>query len=196
MNPKISRDLNIVIPVESPLLGTIYVHSVPIGRELFDLYYEVLGEVYSKIANKRLWAAAPRTAMPMLRDAAMSTPRPALPGQRPTPWWEGPDGIENGLLNEIRRLTNVVLPNPPHGWTTLPFVNAASDGTLDEEDSADVLSMLCFFTCLSASLDRRTLIASIVDFLSAQTTSLNSTEFANSLKTLTATGSSGGTVST
>ncbi len=101
--------------------------------------------------------------------------------------WDGPDGVENGLVVEIRRLANVLLPGP-NGWEARPFEGAVGRGDLSAEDAAEVENSLAFFT-VASSMHRRTEIESIMKVVSgiwgAQTSYSNSTEFAASLPTPT-----------
>jgi hypothetical protein len=189
----ISRDLNIVIPVDG-VNGRVYVHSTPISSAVFDQYFLVLAKVYSTFDVERIWPTAPRISSLLLRQIAQATVRPDGRGS----WWDGPDGIENGLLNEVRRLTNIVLPVKDGGWTTMPFHEAAKQ--MDDDDLADVESLLAFFTCLSASTlrhqDRAAWKQRMAEGLDVQLTSLNCSEYAHSLATSPETASSGGTAPT
>jgi hypothetical protein len=189
----INRELNVVIPVDTAN-GKIFVHSTPVSTAIFEIYFLVLSKVYSTFDVERIWSTAPRISSMLLRQVAMATMRPDGRGS----WWEGPDGVENGLINEIRRLTNVVMPTKDGGWTTMPFHEAAK--TIDDEDVADVESLLAFFTCLSATPMRHQGRVAwkqrMADGLDVQLTSLNSTAFAASLPISPATDSSGETPQT
>src|SRR5215831_13634119 len=110
-NVRISRSLNLVVPVDTEA-GTIYVHSTPISRDVFERYYLVLSKTFAQIYQEGLAAiAGPRVGFLLLRDVAQNTR-----GTNGAPnAWEGTDGVANGLINEIRRLTNVIMPGPA-GW--------------------------------------------------------------------------------
>lgn len=101
--------------------------------------------------------------------------------------WEGRDGVEAGLMAEIRRLSNVIMPSET-GWKTIPFQDAIDKKILEAEDIAEAEGLICFFICASA-MSRRNEIKGVLDRMSlwgSQTTSFNSTAFQNSLPTLTA----------
>lgn len=193
---QIDRSLNIVIEVESARLGTIFVHSTPISREVFERYFLVLSKVYSAFDRERIWSSAPRVASLLLRTTAEATERVSMSLGSPRNEWEGPDGVENGLLNEMRRLTNVCLPGA-QGWTTMPFVDAVRGGQIDADDVGDIESLLVFFTCLSASPQSRRGRAEMTERMASglgvRTVSSNSSEFAASLPTSIETGNSGAT---
>jgi hypothetical protein len=188
---KISRALNLTFPIETDN-GTIHVHSVPISRETFKLYFDIIGQTVARIHAKGLnVVAGPNIAALMLRQVAEAEGR-----------WDGPDGVKNGLLAEIRRLTNVVVPGP-QGWATLPLDEACKRDLLDEAAADAVEGAACFFSCASCvhSWQRESLLAilTISGMLSvwrAQITFSNCTEFANSLETSTPRENSGATATT
>ena len=190
----INRSLNIVIPI-SGSGGQIYAYSIPVSKHVFDQYTLVLAKVRSMFDTEKIWPVAPKVALSLLRDIARTTLR--LGARSPSEnYWDGPLGVEQGLLNEIRRLTTVVLPNGA-GWETVPLANAR----LDPDDLETVESILVFFTCVSATTpllthEMREFLGSIADGLSLQLTSSTPTDFANSLPTSTATANSGATVPT
>src|SRR5665213_1626605 len=95
----IDQNLNLVIPIYGDNDQIIaWVHSTPIGREVFETYFRVIGRTFAAIhgdeADSLGQAAGPRMAALLLRDEAKKM------GQ-----WEGEAGIERGLVNEIKRLT-------------------------------------------------------------------------------------------
>lgn len=192
---KIDRFLNIVIPCETDN-GVIHIHSTPISAEVFKQYFFVLSKCYSTFVNEGILLTAPGIASMMLEQISRVTMRFDGRGN----WWEGPDGIENGLLNEVRRLTNVIVPVPGQGWQTIPFANAVSEGKVPKEDVADVESLLTFFTCLSAIPLLGSARADMVRRLAAgfewQVTSLNCTGWAAQLMRSTAVGNGGETART
>jgi hypothetical protein len=59
--------------------------------------------------------------------------------------WDGPSGVENGLVNEIKRLTNVALPGEK-GWETMPYDDAVRMGKIGPDDAAEVNNAIVFFT--------------------------------------------------
>ena len=171
---KIDKRLNIVFTLERDT-GPIHVHSTPISRETFERYFIPISKTFAAIYGEGLNViAGPRIAALMLRKVAEQTNT-----------LEGPEGVRSGLLGEIIRLSNVLMPNPAGGWQTTPLHNAIAQEFLDEDDVAEVEGVLVFFTCVS-SMHTRSQIADILKMMQlwgVQTTSSNSTEFAASLQT-------------
>ena len=181
---KINRKLNLVIPIEVGG-GTIYAHSTPIGKEVFEAYYTVIAKAFSEIYSGGLnWVVGPRVAAFILRDVAKRTGA-----------WAGEAGVERGLVNEIRRLTNILSPGE-RGWETTPFDDAVRTGLIDEDDAAELDNAITFFTVASSIHHRRDLpeiLARATKLWSGQATSLTCTEFRSSLKISTVAENTGGT---
>lgn len=182
---KIDRRLNLVIPIDRAD-GTIYVHSAPISRPVFEQYFKVIAQTFSAIYTQGLgFTSGPRVAAWLLRDQATKAGV-----------WDGEAGVERGLMNEIRRLSNVVVPSA-RGWTTIPFQDAVDGGSINDDDRSEVENAIVFFIVASSMHTRKELPAVLegsTALWGAQTTSLNCTEYANSLPTPTATENTGGTV--
>ena len=181
---RIDRRLNLVQPVETET-GTIYLHSVPISRDVWETYFLTLSKTYAAILSEGLNVlAGPPIAKMMLK-------RIAVIGQS----WEGPEGVEQGLLGEIRRLTNVALPTGA-GWETLPYDEILRRGLMDEDAVADAEGLLVFFTCVSAVLrgpaskGKRDILLGGLSLWSASTTSLDCMAYVASLPTSTPDGTS------
>ena len=172
---RIDAKLNIVIEVETDE-GTIFVHSVPISRDVFERYFLVISKTFAAIISEGLsFISGPRVAAMMLKKIATDMGV-----------WEGRDGVSNGLVAEIRRLSNVIIPTSS-GWKTVPFQDAIDKKLMNEDDIAEVEGIIAFFICASA-MTRKTEIAAILDRMQlwgARVTSLNCTEYAASLPTLT-----------
>jgi hypothetical protein len=182
---KIERNLNFVIPVERDDGTTVYVHSMPISADVFEQYFLVISKTFARIYLEGLGqTAGPRVAAMLLKDVAMERGL-----------WEGPAGVERGLMNEIRRLSNVVAPGPK-GWTTFPFQEAIDQKFLDSSDIREVENALVFFT-VASSMHRRQEVRAVLEgagsLWGAQVESSSSTEFCASLQTSTATANTGGT---
>lgn len=176
------KTLNLVVPIEREG-GLIYVHAAPIGTPVFERYYKPIAKAYAQMFTGGYGAyAAPRVAKLLLADAA-----------KDLGMWDGPEGVESGLLPEIRRLANLVQPGPT-GWMTLPFEEAKASKTIDEDEAAEVENILVFFICVSAMVlksDLKTMIGITSAIWKTEDTYLNSTEYARSLPTSTATDNSG-----
>lgn len=179
---KIDKKLNLVVPVETEN-GSIFVHSMPISREIFDKYVFIISKTLSVLYDEGLTVfAGPRVAATMLKNIAVERGI-----------WEGDEGVEKGLMNEIRRLTNIVSVGD-QGWVTSQFYDAAKSGVIDAETIAEVEGNIVFFTCVSLMHKRKEvpeLLQGMNEIWGTQNTSLNCTEWANSLPTSTAEESSG-----
>src|SRR5215469_15371938 len=128
---RFDRRLNLVIPVDTTA-GEVQVFSTPIGRPTFERYYRVLARAWSVVATMGGVASGPRVAAMELRQTAIDVGT-----------WDdvGSDvGVQRGLLEEIRRLTNVLVPRSRDdggGWEMIPLMDAVRAGTLDEEDLSE-----------------------------------------------------------
>ena len=170
---KIDRKLNIVIPVETESKGLIYVHSTPISRDVFEQFYLELGKVFSQcfdsINQAHLALTAPQLAYPALKTMTIKAGN-----------WEE---VKKGLINEIVRLTNVLVIGE-NGWESIPLDLAIKREILDEDEESEVLSALTFFTaiCRVAPKDLRMSFLEMAGSLrSWELTSLDSTEYLNGL---------------
>ena len=188
----INRQLNLVIPLEREDGTTIYVHSTPIRFETFEFYHLVLAKTWSSFVHNSLDPrAAPSVAALMLKETAKTTAR-----DQSLNWWDGLDGVggDGGLLAEISRLTNVIIPSKDRGWTTMPLTDAIRQSTIDAEEKSEVMNLITFFTVGSSTPPkalRKVMVEGMVSIYGLLTTSLNSTEFATSLLTSNQGGNTG-----
>lgn len=184
MSLTISKNLSLVIPIIRADETKLYIHSMPIRPETFEQFHLVLAKTFSAFAHNGLDPmSGPSVAALILRSVAQATPR--APGVN---WWEGSDGVggEAGLMAEIRRLSNCILPDEKKGWTTIPLQSALEKGMITEDEKTEVVNILTFFTVVSLvapRVDRSRLVNGMATVYELQTTFFNSTEFANSLKT-------------
>lgn len=177
---RIDQKLNFVFPIETPNHGTAYVHSMPVGRVVFESFYSVLGKVFTTCFEgedpKHIALTAPQVAYPALKRLAVSSNT-----------WEGQDGVKAGLINEIIRLTSVMFAGE-NGWEFLPMDVVTKRGIFDEDCEAEVLSALVFFTSIS-KVAPKTLAGTFLEMAGSlrswQFTSLGCMEFMTSLPTLT-----------
>lgn len=186
----INKQLNLVIPLDRPDGTKVYVHSTPIMQETFEAYHLILAKTFASFEGNRLGAvAAPGIAALLMKEIAKNTSRSAG-----VSWWEGVDGVENGLFKEIRRLSNVITPTDD-GWTTVPLDIALDQQLIDDEERGEVMNQVAFFIVVSTPVvprgDRKTLVMGGATIFDALTTSLNCTEYANFLRTQRAPGSTG-----
>lgn len=184
--PKVDRKLNIVITVEREE-GNIFIHSTPIGREVFERFFMVMSR-----ASAAIWMAGLSVTMGP-RVAALQLKKTAEQMQI---WENSPDGsvgVEHGLMAEIRRLTNVFAPGD-NGWSMLPLEMAVSRDMLTEDEIAEVEGELVFFTlesCLRKKSQLPAFLASMAKWSGSQITSLSTTEYRDSLPTSTKAATSG-----
>lgn len=171
---KIDKNLNLVMEVEGDEFK-FFVHSMAISRQVFEIYHLPIAKVFSSIYTQGLHSAAgPRVAKLMLIDAAKDCDQ-----------WDGPDGVENGLFNEIRRLTNVIVPSE-NGWATVPFDQAIKREMIEEESIAEIENNLAFFIVVSAmhrSAQRKEVLERAGRLWEWHVTLFNCTEYAKSLPT-------------
>lgn len=184
---RLDNKLNLITEIETEDKTTIYVHSTPISREVFEKYFLIISKTFASIISEGLsFISGPRVAAMLLKKIAVDQGV-----------WDGRNGVDVGLMSEIRRLSNVVMPSSS-GWVTVPFQDAIDKKLLDGDDIAEVEGLICFFICASA-MSRRTEVASVLERMrlwGSQTTSLNSTAYAASLPTSTETETSSNLEST
>lgn len=176
---RIDKRLNIVMPVESSDGKTVHVHAEPISLAVFEANALLIGKTFAAIFQEGLGSiAGPRVAAALMRRLADAT------GMRPEC---------DALLNEIRRLANVVAP-AEQGWSVFPLQEAVDQKYFDERALSEAENALVYFT-VASSMHRKSDLAEILDgaaqLWGAQTTALNSTAFKDSLPISTATASSG-----
>jgi hypothetical protein len=177
---RIGRPLNLVQEFETDS-GTIYLHSMPLSVEVWRNYFLVLSKTYSQLFAQGIHTiAGPAIARLMLEQIAK------IDGV-----WEGPAGVQQGLLAEIRRLSNVLAPTGA-GWDMIPYETALQRGVIDPEAAEEMEGALVFFICASAVLrgpkarEKLEILLGMLERLwGAQSTSLDITAFRASLPTLT-----------
>lgn len=176
----IDKRVNLVLEVERDDGSVVHVHSVPIGRNVFESNYmfisKAMGEMYGDLSNP---AGAMRIAYIHMKSMI----------ERDKPRW---DNVTASLFSEIWRLTNVMMPGE-RGWETIPFYDVMQQKLLSDDDISEVQNFICFFTAASWVHSRRERkgMAFLMENSGGQLTSLDSTEYRNSLPTLKADGSSG-----
>jgi len=174
---KIDKRLNLV-SVYDTASGPVHVHAAPVSRLVFETYYQPIAKAWASIFSKGLLVhSGPRVASLLLRDAATELGV-----------WDTPGGVKQGLVAELRRLTNVVMATD-RGWRTRPLQDVIDGRLMDEDDLAEVENDVTFFICASAMARRSELpqLMSVVTRLSGTAcTSLNVTEYVALLPTSTA----------
>ena len=186
----INKKLNLVVPlyfdVEDPdEKPYAYVHSRPIDAEVFDKYFRVLRATWSQInTDGDLRYGGAQMAFRYLRVIAEAMPS-KTPGVN---FWEAPDGVEAGLVKEMLQRTNVLCIGA-NGWETVTFKTALDQSRITAEEAGEVQAALTFFT-LASVMNRRSVAQMILTMClrpwGASVTSLNATEYRNTLPTSTA----------
>jgi hypothetical protein len=174
----INKKLNLVVEIGDEG-HRFWVHSTPITRQTFEKYYMVMASAFAQIMGTGSWISGPRIAMLAIKDMA-----------RRLGVWEGPEGVEQGLVAEIHRLTNFV----GHNGQVIPFTMAINDPRFNEDDIAEAEGAVAFFTLASWLQNREQLkgtLAGIAVAWGARTTSFNPSEFGRSLQKSTETDNSG-----
>jgi hypothetical protein len=178
---RIDRKLHLKIPIyaggDDEGEPTAYVHSSTIGPDLFDRYWNPLSLAAGKLGHPERALSSVGIADKMLRDAAMSLNQ-----------WDGPEGVQQGLMNHIFRQTHVLIPGE-NGWEMHAYDNAKKANKLPAEDAAQVEAAVIFFTCLSAGprMNRvfKSVLAIGIATLGAELTSLSCSDLVSSLATST-----------
>jgi hypothetical protein len=175
----LNRRLNLVVKVDGgrdPLRGTLHVFAVPVARSVFDANFMIMCRAYAEIYRNSLGViAGPKAAALLIKQEADVL---------------GESAKGDMLLEEIRRLTNVLVPsvNGAGGYTMVDYGVAIRQGLIGEDDVADIEAAICFFT-LASRVGPHFQLDAILEGLSlfwrAQTTSLTLTEYMRSLPTST-----------
>lgn len=177
---KIDRKLHLVIPItdddreNAPIVA--WVHSTPISTQTFDTFWKPISKSFAAIWTSGLGiVSGPLVADKILREISQDMEI-----------WEGDNGVQKGLMEEIYRLTNVMVIGDD-GWTMLPYKIAKRD-KLSAEDALEVEAAIVFFILISATQRRnqvRSILNSAMALWGAQIESSNATEFVNFLRTST-----------
>jgi hypothetical protein len=172
----INKKLNLVLPVTTNAGTKIWVHSVPLSREVFESNYMLLVKVLANMyANGIGPAMAPRIAALVLRTTAKEM--------------NNEEDISASLMQEIYRLTNFLLPTPNGGgWQTMPFIEAKNRKLVDEDNISEVENAIVYFIVASAVHLKSELpmaYGGLKSIWNAETTSSTVTEYGRSLKILT-----------
>jgi hypothetical protein len=171
---KINEKLNLVIPIYTDDKISAYVHSTPISRETYEVNYLLLAKTFTAIHAEGVGEiTAPRVAALMMKDFARRDNNP---------------NAAEVLMNEIRRLSSVVQPNPNgSGWQAIPLQEAISKKSLDEDDISEVENAVAFFICVVHLYPKNLVkgfLTGAMRLWGSQITPHTSTEFIRSLPIL------------
>ena len=170
---KIDKNLNLVLHIND-----IHVHHTPISYDCFKENFLLLSKTHDEIGFN---ASGSQIALFMLEKMAKETGENAI-----------------SLLNEIKRLTNVIVPGAGD-WQHIPLEVAVKEGFINEEELDNVLNHIVFFICIYWVQKRTSEIFKVsfqrmIGLWGLQETSLSCVDFIKSLPTLTETDSSTETV--
>lgn len=177
---KLNEKLHLVVPLYDDNEAIYaYVHSAPISREVFEANFFLLSKTFTAIFAEGLGEiAGPRVASLVMRKISKQ---------------HNDEAGAAALMNEIHRLTNVLVRSPS-GWAMTPFQECVDKGTIDADDLAEVINAIVFFIAVSAMTarqQRRDMLAGAARLWGAQIVSSDCTAFAASLKTSTETANTG-----
>jgi hypothetical protein len=180
---KINQSLNLVIPIYDEKDRAIaHVHSTPISAEVFDTYCLVIAKTYAQLITEGLGlVGGARIADKLLKKTAQDMGV-----------WEGQTGVQNGLMNQIYRLTNVIHLGE-RGWQSTPY-EIARQNVLTKDDVSEVEAAICYFILASLMMRKsqaKDLMGDAMKLWGAQIVSLNSTEYLSTLPVSTATVNTG-----
>lgn len=182
---RIDEQLNLIVPVDRSDGKTVYVHASPISRMVYDQYWWELAKTFAAIYGEGFSVTiGPRISARLLKRVSVEAGT-----------WDGEGGAEVGLLGEIRRLANVVVPSP-NGWQTIPLDDAMRRKMIDEDDIDEIEGVLVFFSVgwrLHLKKERRTIMDGAVKLWGASTSSQTLSAFIGSLPTSIETASTGET---
>lgn len=165
----LNRKLNIVLSPITTAKGKVHVHSVPVGLTTFRDNCRYLGRVWTAIQTGGYGpVTGPTLAAYLVMDEARREDNEAA--------------VEKSLMNEIRRLTNVIYAGD-RGWESMPFLECVKRGVLTDEEAAETENLLVYFTCASwmklpPPLDA---MAQLRTLWGALTISSTATDYKNSL---------------
>lgn len=184
---KISKDLRLVIPVETEY-GSSFVHAQAVGKDTFDRYFVIIAQAFSNIYRDGVsWHGGPRVAARYIRAAAEAK------GVK--------DEVESGLIGEMVRLANVSVRGAtgedgksPTAWEMVPLYDAFKKGLVDDDVKDEVENALAFFTlasCMHRKNELEAILGGAMDLWGGRLIPSSFTEFHASLPTSTAIASSG-----
>lgn len=168
----INKGLNLVVPIDSE---KVYFHHTPIIYETFKKYHFVICSTFTKLMTNGMQLTGAKIAAMTLEETAKELGK-----------WEGNEGVQNGLVEELARLTNVIVLSE-NGWEPIPVNVAMSRGFIQEEDWEEAKQKIVFFTLTSAMMgkvEKKEIIDAMNSIWLTQTTSSGCTEYAASLQML------------
>lgn len=169
---KINKRLNLVLQVGDDE-STIHVHHTPIMQEIFERHAQFLAKAMNAMYADNLHPiVASRIAYIVMRDITREENRYKT--------------VERTFFPELWRMTNCVVPAKAGGFETVPFQEIINSNLMEPDDILEVQNFLCFFTVVSwlHGAPERAALYEVLTGSGMLTTSLDVTEYKNSLATL------------
>lgn len=186
---KINKKLNLVMPLERDDGTTFHVHSTSISIDILNQYWELAGRTMAALYSRGFGMFAPRYALEMLLQLAKEDG-----GIDEQKQMQSVKRVEMGLLNEMKRLTNIFALGE-NGWELRAMDEATKNGLIDSEEAYEVLNAVVFFTFASRSHLKSQVKewSGALNVWNAQMTYSGCTEYKNFLVTSTKVESTGET---
>lgn len=151
---RLTKGLHFAFEVESENHGTIHVHTASIARATFEAYYAELKAAFEACFNAgdpmTFVVTGPRIAYAAMKAAATARGTWETPRDKSgATIANAPTNVQDGLINELIRLTTIACASEGGGWQPLPMATAIARGILDEEAHYEILGLLCFFSAAS-----------------------------------------------
>lgn len=190
---RLTKGLHFAFEVESENHGTIHVHTAPIARTTFETFYAELKGAFDACFDAgdplTFVMSGPRIAYAALKAAAMRLGTWEAPRDKQgIPVANAPTSVQDGLIQELVRLTTVAYASGGQGWQTLPMATAIAREILDEESHYEILGLLVFFSSAS-KVGPRDVVQDMMTMMESagkwQFGSWNSTAYVDSLPTST-----------
>lgn len=185
---RITKNLNLVIPIDRDDGSQLFLHSTPIASDVFKQYWLLAGQTMNALYTKGVGLFAPRYACEMLHEVAKENAGPDPQRQA-----QEVDRAER-FVAEIRRMTNVFLLGKS-GWEMRPLDDAKSASLIDADEAEEIDGALVFFTCGSRSHRKadQEQVNGALSLWGARIESLSCTDFRSSLPTSKEIANSGAT---
>jgi hypothetical protein len=176
IGPTLDKRLNLVLEVERDDKSIVYVHSIPISRQMWKTHYTFISmAINSMYTDGFPPATCARVCYHrMLELAEQNRDRFGDLGRT--------------LFAEMWRLTNVLVPTD-QGYEDIPFYNLIKgDKELDADNVEEIQNFICFFMAASwvhglNKKEREAFQLLMTKGFGVQITALPLTEFKNSIPT-------------
>lgn len=172
--PVLDKRLNLVLEVERDDKSVVYVHSIPISRQMWKTHYTFLSMAITSMYDD---------GFPPSMCARICYQRmQELAEQHKDRFGD----LSRTLFAEIWRLTTILVPTD-HGYEDIPFYNVMKNGKdLDQDNIEEVQNFICYFTAASwvhglNRKDREAFQQLLTKGFGVQITALQLTEYKNTV---------------